>query len=213
MSITKDLGFEISPEMSLPLSGYHMENSGGVECEVGEFLYGLVRMVQPDNICETGTHLGVGASYMGLALKENGKGKLTTLEFIPELRNQAVTRFEKLGLTNQIDSILIDAAAFNPTTTFDIILLDTEPQTRFAELIKYLPSLKPGGYIFIHDLSSHMHQVPAPTPDLEFGWPYGKLPQQIIDWVKDDVIRPFHFRTPRGLTGFYKVAPEDYKWL
>jgi len=24
--------------------------------------------------------------------------------------------------------------------------------------------------------------------------------------------RPFHFKTPRGLTGFYKTAEEDYIW-
>jgi len=29
--------------------------------------------------------------------------------------------------------------------------------------------------------------------------------------IKDDKVRPFHFGTPRGMSGFYKVHPEDYK--
>ena len=43
---------------------YTCFNYGGVETEVGEFLYGLVRMLKPRNVFETGTHHGVSSSYI-----------------------------------------------------------------------------------------------------------------------------------------------------
>ena len=66
-----------------------------------------------------------------------------------------------------------------------------------------------GGFVFIHDLHRHMSQEPH---EKFFGWPFGELPKQVKDWVKDGELRPFHFPTPRGLTGFYKASEGDYNW-
>ena len=191
-------------------------NDAGLECETGEFMYAMIRLLKPDRVLETGTHVGVGASYMGMALKDNGKGHLDTIEFLPELHYKALQRLYgamKLGviITNHYG----DAAKFDPgNKMYEFILLDTEPQIRFAELIKFFPYLLPGGFVFIHDLHRHMAQV-GQNPDHpnEPLWPWGPLPQQIKDWVKDGQLRPFHFSTPRGLTGFYKPSSEDYQWL
>ena len=49
--------------------------------------------------------------------------------------------------------------------------------------------------------------------DHGFAWPFGEIPQSIKNLVKEGLVRPFHFPTPRGLTGFYKVSQGDYKWL
>ena len=62
-----------------------MFNSGGVEVEVAELLYSLVRSIKPNRIVETGTHLGISSLYMALAARENNKGKVITYEIIPEL--------------------------------------------------------------------------------------------------------------------------------
>jgi len=55
-----------------------------------------------------------------------------------------------------------------------------------------------------------MHQIP--NDEHGFAWPYGRLPQEIRDLVRQDKLRPIHFPTPRGLTGFYKVAQGDYNF-
>ena len=47
-----------------------MFNTGGIECEVGELLYGLVRALKPKHILETGTYHGLSSTYMALGLKE-----------------------------------------------------------------------------------------------------------------------------------------------
>ena len=196
----------------LPWStGFHSFNDAGIECETGEFLYSLVRMLQPKNVLETGTHWGVGSSYMGLALQDNSFGKLDTVEFLPDIWMRAKKRFTDIGLNDFINSHFGDVAQFDPgDKKYDLILLDTEPQTRFAELVKFFPYLNPGGYIFIHDLHRHMHQIP--NEEHGFAWPYGMIPDQMKELVKTGQLRPFHFTTPRGFTGFYKVSPDDYLW-
>ena len=198
-------------------------NDAGLECETGELLYSFVRMLKPRWVLETGTHWGVGASYMGMALKDNGKGQLDTIEFLPEIHTRACERiYGAMKLDGIVRCHLGDVAKFDPYqnsvgfggSQYGIILLDTEPQIRFAELIKFFPYLLPGGFVFIHDLHRHMAQV-GQNPDHpnEPLWPWGPLPQQIKDWVKDGQLRPFHFSTPRGLTGFYKPSRGDYQWL
>lgn len=189
-------------------------NDAGVETETGEFLYAMVRLLKPEHVLETGTHWGVGSAYMGQALADNKKGDLDTIEFLPEIRARAQARFHDLGLDNIIHSHFGDARAFEPgDRTYGLILLDTEPQTRFGELVRYFEYLEPGGYVFIHDLHRHMGQV-GQNPDHpnEPKWPWGPIPADMASLVTEGKLRPMHFPTPRGLTGFYKPHPGDYQW-
>ena len=186
-------------------------NDAGIEVETGEFLYSMVRLLKPDRVLETGTHWGIGASYMGSALRDNKKGTLDTIEFLPEIHHRAKARILALGLQEVVTCHLADVGQWDPDyATYKMILLETEPQTRFKELLKFYDNLEPGGFVFIHDLHQHMHQIE--NEEHGFAWPYGKLPKEIIALVNNGELRPFHFATPRGLTGFYKVHPNDYKW-
>lgn len=192
-------------------SKYSAFNDAGLECETGEFMYGMMRILKPNNVLETGTHFGVGASYMGMGLQDNGFGHLDTIEFLPEIHTVAKRRIVRLGLDSQVTCHFGDVAKFEPSCKYDFILLDTEPQTRFAELLKFYPALNEGGYLFIHDLHPHMHQIP--NEEHGFAWPYGLIPKAMAELVKSGKLRPMHFKTPRGLTGFYKVdTTTDYKW-
>lgn len=205
-------------------------NDAGVECEVGEFLYGLVRTMKPTKVLETGTHLGIGASYLGMGLKANGFGKLDTIEFLPELHERAKKRIETLKLNDFVSLHREDAAVFdplydNPLTgsdfsdadyvaqrrrVYDIVFLDTEPEIRFSELTRYFEYTKYGGFILVHDLHRHLSQ--EDNKEHGFGWPFGELPKRVKDMFKNDLLRPMHFPTPRGLSMFYKVHPNDYQW-
>ena len=46
--------------------------------------YALVRAAQPDQVVETGTHLGLGSCAIAAALLRNGHGRLTTIDIDPE---------------------------------------------------------------------------------------------------------------------------------
>lgn len=193
-------------------NGFSSFNDAGIEVETGEFMYAMTRILKPDRVLETGTHWGVGASYIGMALKENGQGQLDTIEFLPEIHKKAKERIVKLGLEVQVLCHFGDVAQFNPPEgmKYKLMLLDTEPQTRFAELVKFFDNLEQGGFVFIHDLHQHMHQIP--NDEHGFAWPFGKIPAELTKLVKSGKLRPMHFATPRGLTGFYKVGDNDYVW-
>lgn len=185
-------------------------NDAGVEMEVGELLYSFVRLLKPEKILETGTHEGIGAMYLGLALKHNNKGKLTTLEFNQQSREKAIKKMKMLQIEDFVDCKLQDVNKYKTSDVYDLLFLDTEPQLRFDEFLRYYPNVREGGYIFIHDLHRHMGQVENEKHG--FAWPWGKIPRGIKTLVNQDKIRPFHLPTPRGLAGFYKTMQEDYKW-
>lgn len=197
-------------EWSNSVSIYSAFNDAGVECEVGEFLYSMVRILKPSNVLETGTHWGIGASYMGLALKDNFLGHLDTLEFLPHNHQIASKRITTLGLDEYVKCHYIDAAKFAPSVMYQLIFLDTEPQTRFAELLNFMPRLTPGGWVFIHDLHRNMHQIE--NTEHGFAWPFGRIPFEMKQLIAKGQLVPVHFATPRGLTGFYKPHTDDYKW-
>lgn len=197
-------------QFSSDTKGFIAANDAGLECETGEYLYGLVRLIKPENVLETGTHEGVGMAYIGQALKDNGFGRLETIEFLPPHFETSIKRRRALELDEYVTNYLQDVATFKAGNKYDLILLDTEPQTRFAELLKFVDNLNPGGFIFIHDLHRHMHQIP--NEEHGFAWPYGKIPIEMLALIKQGVLRPFHFSTPRGLTGFYRTHPGDFQW-
>jgi predicted O-methyltransferase YrrM len=222
MNITKRL-LQLDPSLEIHNEGLWNEpykndsasftsfNDAGIECETGEFLYGMTRLLKPDFVLETGTHWGVGASYMGLALQDNNKGQLDTIEFLREIYERAKDRLSKVGvLDTYVKMYLQDVATFKTDKLYKLILLDTEPQTRFAELVSFFPNLEEGGFVFVHDLHRHMHQIP--NEEHGFAWPYGEIPEELKSLVKNDLLRPIHFSTPRGLSGFYKTHTNDYKW-
>lgn len=191
-------------------SDYKCFNTGGVEIEVGEFLYGLVRMMKPNNIFETGTHMGISSSYMAQALKDNGRGLLTTVEIEKEHIRRSQERWETLEISHKIMVDKEESLQYVLEYDCELMFLDSEPEFRFRELIRFFPRLKPGGIVIIHDLHPHMHQIP--NEEHGFAWPYKELPREFKALVNTGQLRPFHFRTPRGISCFYKVSEEDYVW-
>lgn len=204
----------IAEKSNLPIlneitnNNYHMFNTGGVECEVGEFLYSLVQIMKPKEILETGTYYGISSTYMGLALKENGFGRITTLDltYHPEAKKIHLD----LGLNSIINQIEINSLTFEPDTQYSLILLDTEPCIRFSEFKKFFDFLSPGGLIVIHDLHPHLSYSPDQNKDLPYPhWPFGNFIPDIGDkYIKEFNVQTFSFPTPRGITIFQKASDQ-----
>lgn len=190
---------------------YWSQNSGSVESEVGEFLYGMVKVLKPRKILETGTYRGWSSAYMAQGLKENGVGSIDTIEYEQEFITISKNRWSKLGLLEYIHEHQQDARTFTPLWDYDLMFLDTEPSLRFDELVRFYPYLRPGGYVFIHDLPPAFCQgnINTDHPEIE-SWPFGKCPQQIKDWVSSGDLHTFYFPNPRGMVGFYKKKQEDF---
>ena len=194
---------------------YKMFDDGGVELETGEFLYGMVRVLKPNLILETGTYTGISAMYMAQGLKDNGAmGKLISLEIDQSHKSRAEKLWHLTGLAAYAYCNLRSSEDFAISEQYDFMFLDSEPILRFSELVRFYPFLKPGGFVFLHDLHRHMGQGQPKNPDHPemSNWPWGDLPKEIKFWVQTDALRPIHFPTPRGLMGFYKPTEDDYKW-
>jgi len=197
-----------------PDGQYSAFNDAGVESEVGEFLYGLVRVLKPGWVLETGTHQGIGGSYLGSGLIDNNYGMLDTVELNPDNARIAADRFSKVGISDRVALHVQPVEMFDPgNKLYQLILLDTEPNLRFHELTRFMRNLAPGGYVFIHDLHRGMSQgnVNTDHPEMK-SWPFGDLPNEIVSWVQDWQLMPMHFPTPRGFMGFYKRHSDDFVW-
>lgn len=199
---------EPQPEYTPGRENYTMFNTGGVELEVGEFLYAFVKMVKPEHILETGTHLGVSAMYMAQALKENKAGRITTLEIFDENIEKSKQLWRDTGVAGFVDVRKVPSLQFDAPETYDILFLDSEPDIRFDELNRFYPKLKAGGFILIHDLHANLGLSDLFINGMT-NWPFGDFREKFGHLVKDHSLQTFSFRTPRGLIIFQK-ADKDF---
>jgi len=207
MSITKTLIDQDSTLVTKPEptnDNYFMFNTGGVEVEVGEFLYGLVRMIKPEKVLETGTHKGISSSYIASALKHNGSGKLTTIEFDESLAEESFNRLRRLSLLEIVEIVKLPSLEYKTEDMFDFVLLDTEPDIRFKEFVKFWNNVKPGGIIIIHDLHPHLGQTEITAHGMAH-WPFGDFKKYFGDKILDHELQVTSFPTPRGITMFQKI--------
>ena len=94
-----------------------------------------------------GTYTGYSAICLAKGLKKGGL--LTTLELNDELRQTALSFFEKAGLSKSIELINGDALELIPGLKgpFDLVFIDANKESYplYYEMIR--PKVAPGGYI------------------------------------------------------------------
>lgn len=190
---------------------YSMADDGAVEVETGEFLYGLTRILKPNHVLTTGVYTGLSDSYIGMGLAHNAKGDMVALELDPYHLKRAKELWGLLGLTC-ITGHLGSSLEYKSDKEYELIFLDTEPDIRFEELVRYEPFLKPGGFIGIHDLPRGMCQgnINTDHPEIK-SWPFGDIPPEMRKLLKSGELIKIHLPAPRGLVFFYKPDPSDYK--
>ena len=138
---------------------WKMLDSQTTEVEVLDFLKSVVTTIKPKLIVETGTFLGYGTMKLAEGAKENGFGKVITIEFDPAIRSRAVERFEASGLSSWIESRLESSLDSVIEGTIDLLYSDSHLANREEEIRRLLPQLDPRGLLVIHDASSHFKLV------------------------------------------------------
>ena len=203
--------FILSPENTD--SRYSKHDDGGVEVEVGELLYSMVRILKPQHILETGTYSGISALYMAQALKENNSGDIITLEIDSTHKLRAEKLWKACEVEKYVGCIMQNSLDYElPGMQYDMMFLDSEPEVRFKELVKFFPCLKPGGYVFLHDLPRGFCEGNVNPDHPEYkNWPWGELPNEIKQWLKNGDLVKFHLPNPREMVGFYKRRKDDYE--
>ena len=177
---------------------YNNFDLSGVECEVGEFLYSLTRIMKPSRILETGTSSGISTAYFGLGLLHNNFGTITTID--PGECKEANQLAGDLNINHLVTFTTKHAENYSTEEAFDLAFLESEPKLRFNEFIKFYDNVAPGGIILIHDLNRNMGS----------GNPSWENYESVLgEFIKDEKIQIFSFWTPRGLVMFQKPHPEN----
>lgn len=131
--------------------------------ETGDFLEFLIKVSKPKNILETGTSNGYSAIRQALALKENGFGKLTTIEYWEKRRILARENFTKCELDDIITSLRGKAEEVIPeqlsNEQFDFVFMDAN-KSGYLKIFEQVDKLLvPGGIIVADDVISHEQSV------------------------------------------------------
>jgi predicted O-methyltransferase YrrM len=168
-----------NPECREPIR-YHIARGGGTELEVGEFLGGLVRALQPRFVIETGTAGADSSLEMAKALQKNGHGRLFTVEIGPGRAKAARARLA--GLPAEVilgDAIKHDWSAVSGE--IDLAFIDGGTD-RKREFMQVYPHLAWGAFVVFHDTGNDL----APL----------KVVNELVDEGLLDP--PILFPTPRG---------------
>ena len=150
---------KISGEKSLPNKEcpepflWSMIDGWTAEVEVLEFLYALVHLIKPYFAVETGTWRGYAAEAIGKALRNNGRGKLITLEIDKDSYQVAKERIIQKKLEKYVKVLNQSSLTYQPPEKIDFLLLDSDLSLRGKEFVHFLPFLKPGSIIVFHDTS------------------------------------------------------------
>jgi predicted O-methyltransferase YrrM len=147
-----------SPECPFP-ERWHMMDAQSAELEVLEFLKSLVVTVKPDLIVETGTFIGHSAIKMAEGLRDNGFGKIITIEYDPAIFAKANQNIEASGLAKWIESRNASSLDSEIEGSIDILYSDSETSIRESEIRRFLPQIKPRGLVLVHDAGSHFKVV------------------------------------------------------
>lgn len=123
----------------------------------GEFLYLLVKMLNPKRILEIGTFTGYSTICMALALGEDGR--IITMEKNDELEELTREGFKRAGVEDKIDLLIGDALAliegfelvYCIADHWDMVFIDADKREYKDYYEKALYMLRPGGVILADD--------------------------------------------------------------
>lgn len=166
------------------VSQYHITRAGATEQEVGLFIAGLIRLLQPRAVVETGTGDASTTEHVNAALLANASGRGFSIDIDARRSRNA----QKLMPTpNAITFLTGDATTFawgNALLGLPVDLAFIDGGTnRAAEFHNLAPWLAPGAFLVFHDMSN------------------GTKPRAVVnDLALNGVITPpIFFPTPRGL--------------
>lgn len=124
---------------------YSAPDAMATEYEVADFMYGLVRLLKPEVLIETGCYRGDMSVVIGKALLANGSGCLYTCDTDPEMVNITENRVKNLPVK------VIQCTGHslcNYTESVDLAFLDSSGD-RFQEALAL--KMSDSGVVVLHD--------------------------------------------------------------
>lgn len=124
---------------------WHAPDPDSAEDEIADFLWGLVRALQPEVVAETGTAHARTATRLVDALEANGHGHLVTYEADAE---RAARCTEILaGRPATVHAVSSLDSELRPV---DLLFSDSHPHVRVAEVEAFAPT-----WFVLHDTAPH----------------------------------------------------------
>ena len=136
----------------------------GTEIETLWLLWALVRMTKPQFVLETGTLHGIGTIALASALKENGRGKVVSLEIDREIAMEtcgalkSTDRLESADLTEFFEIVNQDSLTFiegldTKQIRFDFAFFDSKTNVRLVEFKRLYEKGGLTNLVAFHDTS------------------------------------------------------------
>ena len=171
-----------TPECPHP-ERWRMLDSMTAENEVLVFLKSLITAVKPQLVVETGTFRGISTLAIAEGLKENGFGRVVTIEYDPKVFAAARARIEASGLQDWVEYRNESSLETKIEGTIDILFSDSDQSIREAEVRRFLPQVSEHGLILVHDASSH----------------YKVVREAVLRLEQEGLLSTILLPTPRGL--------------
>lgn len=144
-------GNEHRREWVLPMYGV------STELEALDVLYGLVRLLKPDLIVETGCFLGFGTYALGRGALDNGRGRVVSCDIVDTYcgvtRTRCGGRPDGRTMALPVEVRWCDAAEIPELDTCDFAWLDSgdSEQQSYDSRIGALHRMKKGAVAAMHD--------------------------------------------------------------
>lgn len=113
----------------------------------GRMLAMFSKMLQPKRILEIGTYTGYSAICFSEGLAPDGR--LTTIEYNPELQDFVLDFFHRAGIADRAELIIGDATVEAPKVEgpLDLVFLDADKENYINYFNIVLPKVRKGGVI------------------------------------------------------------------
>jgi D-alanine-D-alanine ligase-like ATP-grasp enzyme/predicted O-methyltransferase YrrM len=161
---------------------FSMNDRVSSETEVHNFLKALTKVIKPKFILETGTYKGSSTIAFAEGLRQNGFGKMVSLEIDENLSKQAQALFSEYP----VEVLNKNSLTYKPNETIDLLFLDSKRNIRGQEFEHFYSYLNQMSIIVWHDSS------------------YRERNHSVFDIVEDlynrGIIDRILFPTPRGFT-------------
>jgi hypothetical protein len=126
---------------------WHATDGDSSELQIGKLLAGLVSILQPELVVETGAAFGITSRVIGLALAVNSHGMLHAIEH-DELRAEvAMDRVAEFP----VDIYLGSSLEYRPPREIDLLFSDSDMETRVPEFLYLREWLPVGAIVVFHD--------------------------------------------------------------
>ena len=163
---------------------WHSYDEQATELEVITGLSGLIAIIQPQVVVETGTHVGLATLAMATVLKQQvSPGVLHTWEVSAPFCMNAKNRCAEVADVIRFHNAPSETASLPEGTEIDFMWCDGKPQ-RHEDFLHFFQWMRPGTIVGFHDTAPHQGKIPESVEELQA--------MGLIDCVT--------FRTPRGLT-------------